>query len=568
MAKKEVVVDLRVESGQAGKSLKDLKKEFKETEATLSSLVVGTKEYEAALRKLGSTKDEMGLLRDQINSFADDAGHINAVGNAAQGLAGGFSAATGAAALFGSESEELNKTLVKVQGAMLFQQGLASLANLGDSMKVLQGQLVKTAIGQKIVTAAQWLWNAAVSANPIGLLVIAVAALVAAFKVWQSSADDAALSQERLNELTAEAKVKIDAEIASIEKRNKVVTTALKFEIDLLKAKRASIEEIEKAETAAYEKRRLQLAFLKGFQGELNAEQSAELLALTNEKILRDTASTKRILDNIDLVAKKRKEDYAKRLADKIKSDEDLLKAHMDAYNKKADIENAAIDKKEADDLAGQEAWNILSDEIDQEVYDGKIQRIRDLEAEEKRAASEKTILRDKELEGVQASLQATKELTDIYFNHQLAQAHGNAKKENEIKKKQFKVNKAFAVTQIILNTVIGMTKAISSNAPPLSFVLAAITGIAGTVATAKALSVKFQGESGGGGGSASIPRISGSGGADISSPSNTNTLLNPDGTVKKLVDKTTPQIKAVVVETEMTGTQNRVASLEKAAKF
>ena len=36
---------------------------------------------------------------------------------------------------------------------------------------------------QKIATAAQWLWNAALSANPIGLVIIAIAALGAAFVI-------------------------------------------------------------------------------------------------------------------------------------------------------------------------------------------------------------------------------------------------------------------------------------------------------------------------------------------------------------------------------------------------
>jgi phage-related protein len=44
------------------------------------------------------------------------------------------------------------------------------------------------AAGAAVVTAAQWAWNTAVSANPIGLVVIAIAALVAALVVaWKNS---------------------------------------------------------------------------------------------------------------------------------------------------------------------------------------------------------------------------------------------------------------------------------------------------------------------------------------------------------------------------------------------
>jgi phage-related protein len=49
--------------------------------------------------------------------------------------------------------------------------------------------LTTLAIWQKIVTAAQWLWNAALDANPIGLIIIAIAALVVAFiYLWTHSA--------------------------------------------------------------------------------------------------------------------------------------------------------------------------------------------------------------------------------------------------------------------------------------------------------------------------------------------------------------------------------------------
>ncbi len=52
-------------------------------------------------------------------------------------------------------------------------------AGLG-SMNIMQG-IAKVATG--VSTAAQWLWNAALSANPIGLVILAIAALVAGL-VW------------------------------------------------------------------------------------------------------------------------------------------------------------------------------------------------------------------------------------------------------------------------------------------------------------------------------------------------------------------------------------------------
>lgn len=46
----------------------------------------------------------------------------------------------------------------------------------------------KTRVGMALVTAAQWLWNIALMANPIGLIIIAIVALVAAFVIlWNKS---------------------------------------------------------------------------------------------------------------------------------------------------------------------------------------------------------------------------------------------------------------------------------------------------------------------------------------------------------------------------------------------
>jgi tape measure domain-containing protein len=49
--------------------------------------------------------------------------------------------------------------------------------------------LLAGAAAQKIVTAAQWAWNAAINANPIGLIIVAVIALVAAFVLLWKKCD-------------------------------------------------------------------------------------------------------------------------------------------------------------------------------------------------------------------------------------------------------------------------------------------------------------------------------------------------------------------------------------------
>ena len=54
-----------------------------------------------------------------------------------------------------------------------------NLAKNTAAWVIAKGALLATTIATHAVTAAQWLWNAAMSANPIGLIVLGVAALVA-----------------------------------------------------------------------------------------------------------------------------------------------------------------------------------------------------------------------------------------------------------------------------------------------------------------------------------------------------------------------------------------------------
>jgi hypothetical protein len=104
---------------------------------------------------------------------------------ALNGVSSAYLATQGALTLFGKENEELNETLVKVQGALAIQQGIKGLS---DAYKQL-------AIGTKLAGAAQstfaFVTGAASTAmkafrvalvgTGIGLIVVAVGALIANF---------------------------------------------------------------------------------------------------------------------------------------------------------------------------------------------------------------------------------------------------------------------------------------------------------------------------------------------------------------------------------------------------
>ena len=126
MAKEEIALSVSVDTGNGAKSLKSLKQEFKDAQKELDGLTVGTKEYVQQLAKLGKIRDEIGDLNQEINAFNPE-GKVKAFGNVIGGLASGFQAAQGAAALFGGESKALEKTLLKVQAATAFAEGIKEI---------------------------------------------------------------------------------------------------------------------------------------------------------------------------------------------------------------------------------------------------------------------------------------------------------------------------------------------------------------------------------------------------------------------------------------------------------
>jgi hypothetical protein len=79
--------------------------------------------------QVGEGVDALNDIRDSIKLAASDTQQLDRLIGAASAIAGGFSIAQGAAALFGSENEELQKTMVKLQAAMTILNGLQAIQN-------------------------------------------------------------------------------------------------------------------------------------------------------------------------------------------------------------------------------------------------------------------------------------------------------------------------------------------------------------------------------------------------------------------------------------------------------
>jgi len=185
-----VEVDLSIKGAPATKSLKQELREATQ-EAISLSRKFGEMSPQAikAAQKVAQIKDEVEDLGHRIKALNPD--KFSKIGTAAAGLAHGFSAAQGAAALMGSESELVTQSLLKVQGAMALSQGLQGL---GDAKQGL-GALV-TMIKGPVVSAFSTM-KGAILATGIGALVIGVGSLITYFKMLGDSALEAAEAEEK-----------------------------------------------------------------------------------------------------------------------------------------------------------------------------------------------------------------------------------------------------------------------------------------------------------------------------------------------------------------------------------
>jgi hypothetical protein len=132
------------------------------------------KEIANAAKRAAELKDRIGDAKATIEAFNPDA-KFKAFGQSIQGVAGAFAGAQGALALFGVESENVQKQLLKVQGALAFSEGLNTIIGSIDGFKNL-ALVIKTQVINAFTTL-----RGAIIATGIGAAAIALGLLIANF---------------------------------------------------------------------------------------------------------------------------------------------------------------------------------------------------------------------------------------------------------------------------------------------------------------------------------------------------------------------------------------------------
>lgn len=541
----DIIFKVGIDSdGSGAKSLKSLKAEFKQLQQELEKTQVGTTSYQKALEKLGAVRDDIGDLNQEINALNPE-GKVQAFANIASGLASGFQAATGAAALFGVESKELEKTLLRVQAATAFAQGIQGVIGMADAFKVL---------------------GTVIAANPIMFLSAAILGIVAATAAWINATDEETVSLERLNDQLDRQKESID----QINKANQLYVRQLKAngatEKEILE------ENIKQAESN-YERleklAKIQLQILNKAGEDERAAENKKYIDMYQDLIEADikikqarvdlanfniNQAKKEALDSANEAAKINSEFYKQQLADRELYEKMLFEIEAmswDSFILPYKIKKAADEIKLVQQTEEQKRNEAKKTKDFIDATDAEMER-------RKRAREQAEIDIDKNYWSAVSDLSAT------FFNFQLASVKGNAVEEEKIRKKQFQVNKAFSATKATIEGINAVQGILGQSLlyGPATIPLAISMGVATAANVAKILSTQYNS------GvqtnaqtniNSNAPQIQTNAPQTISQPL---TRLNEQG------QNLSAPIRAYVVETDVSESQERVRRLQEQNTF
>lgn len=449
-------------------SFVNLRKELKELTLQLQNLDPASKEFEQVAARAGRIKEQMRGVADAIND-ADPEKFGGKFQRTAEGIAGAFSAVTGAQALFGQQSEEIEKQMLKVQGAIALTQGISAMKELKNDAIDLATSMKNTVVNAfKSLTTAEMInaaetgsltllqkgyaiavgtstgamkaFRIALAATGIGLLVVALGFLVEKMMSYMSSTDDATKAQDRLTASTKRFNAERDM-------MNKKLNDSIEYEKNYAKAIGASEEKIYEIEKQGFKKREMQresdywanlqrIETLKNKKKTaLNAE-NADLVKSINEEITNIRTKNNELID----------------LKYQLQRDEKLLTAqhNADLKSKQNDANKEALAKqKEAGQKAKEqkikqneeekklEAENL---EFKRKIEDLTVANIDDVNTREIMSLKLK---HDRELEEMKKQYGKKKEFAEL--ENQLLIQQENERKALEEEQKKVKDEKAKA---------------------------------------------------------------------------------------------------------------------------
>lgn len=361
-ANPEVFTTLKQQLREANNELQKMEQQFG----------ANTTQFNNAAKKVAELKDRIEDANTAVESFNPDnklqglIGVASGAVTAIQGVAGAFT-------LIGVDAETANVAIAKLQGLMALGDALGQVDKIQNSWKTFGAVIQSTTIFQKANNAAtvaattiQRLFGAsvvgtgaafntlkaAIASTGIGILLVGVGLLISKMMSLSDSTDDAADSQERLNQAQEDFIFQLDLKYF---KQSSQLNQA-EFDLKRMQAQGKSEEEIYK-----------QKVKVNKLQSDLSQARIDDMVKFGVKEETLQTEQQKRTQANENLILDKDRNE--KRLRD------ESLRAQKEAADK-----SQRIREKEAADL---ESYNKEIERINNEAaYNIRISNLSDREKE------------------------------------------------------------------------------------------------------------------------------------------------------------------------------------------
>jgi hypothetical protein len=382
-ALKEVNTTSKTTSVNSQKAFEDLNAKVESGTLSMREMTRAVKEYQTialqagenspigkqAIAQAGELKDRLGDLQQQITNTGQDGKHLQGALSIGTGVVAGYGAVQSAMALVGSDSKELEKTLVKLTAVTTLLNSVNEIRALFERQSA--AMITINAIKTNVMTFSQYAYTTAVGtttgamkllrlsmlAIPIFAIIAGVTALISAMDLFGESTEEAAAKQKAFDEMQAK----------SLKKSQDYLTNNLKSrqenhdkEVELMKAKGASSDEIYKKEIDNLELTKRSLEKQQKFGIDMNKEQY---------KLYKDTIQAKNVLEAT----------HQKEISDA------QAKGNEDRKKNQAKADAQALQDQEVADAKKKELKRLTEDLINTNIEDSGLRQLAQLRKQQER---------------------------------------------------------------------------------------------------------------------------------------------------------------------------------------
>lgn len=567
---------LQLDGADGIKTMREFKQQIKEAQGDLLAMSQEfgetSEQARMAAKRVAELQDSLGDAKNLVDAFNPDKKFV-ALGQALNGVLGGFTALTGAMGLLGVESEEVQKQLLKVQSALALSQGLNQIGDSINSFKTLGKTIVDT-LGKS---------------GAIGLAIAGVTALGVA--IWQTVSRNKELeaAQKEYNKALIDARV----EVAKVQDAFRQARLGIISKDEALKQYNSTIGQTVGEAKTLNEAEQLTAKNAGNYIKVQGLKAKANFLLAESAKISGEAELARLELENNPALAAasfggfegkiKEAESKAAQLQNIVAGIEGQIKTLSSGFaapttgGSKATTVAGKVAEKEAEEV--KLSWSSRRDNvflIQQQLAENfknnreaLIQSAKDYDAQELADQQAKYY---EQLDMAQAAADAEVEIEQWKANAKIeaAMSVGNALGAlSDLVGKQTAAGKVLGIAQATINTFIGATEVLRAKSvlPEPFGTIAKIANVAAIIASGLSavkniVKVQVPGYSAGGGNAGALQQASAP--LQPQSPLASRTRLEQDQ-INQIGNAT---VRAFVVESDVTNNQERIRRLNRAARI